>query len=65
MEERGGGEFPRNYDVRELYYCTRTGLIAGGTCPTGALGYYKSTNVPAMCPGNHAVIETREQTEME
>jgi penicillin-binding protein 1A len=65
MEERGGGEFPRNYDVRELYYCTRTGLIAGGTCPTGALGYYKSTNVPAMCPGNHVVIETREQTEME
>ncbi len=45
--------FPANNDVRELYYCTKTGLIASGTCPTGSVGYYKSTNIPAICSGVH------------
>ncbi|MCL2055118.1 MAG: transglycosylase domain-containing protein [Oscillospiraceae bacterium] len=53
MEEAGGGSFPSNPDVRELYFCSNTGLIASGSCPTGGLGYYKSTNVPSMCSGNH------------
>ncbi len=42
-------EFATNSDVLELYYCTNTGLIASGSCPTGNIGYYKSTNVPTVC----------------
>lgn len=42
-------EFPECETVKELYYCVNTGFIASGSCPTGAVGYYKSTNVPAVC----------------
>ena len=35
--------------IKELYYCSNTGLIASGSCPTGNKGYYKSTNVPPIC----------------
>lgn len=45
--------FPECSDVQELYYCAKTGLLASGTCPTSSVGYYKSTNIPAMCSGNH------------
>jgi penicillin-binding protein 1A len=46
--------FPECDDVQELYYCTNTGLLANGTCPTGDIGYYKSTNIPEMCSVNHS-----------
>lgn len=52
-EAEEGKEFPECQDVRELYYCTKTGLLASGTCPTGSIGYYKSTNIPEMCSGHH------------
>ncbi|MBD5141622.1 MAG: peptidoglycan glycosyltransferase [Ruminococcus sp.] len=52
-EKEEGKEFPECQDVRELYYCTKTGLLASGTCPTGSIGYYKSTNIPEMCSGHH------------
>lgn len=52
-EAEEGKEFPECAEVQELYYCTATGLLASGTCPTGSVGYYKSTNIPAMCAGNH------------
>lgn len=45
--------FPECSDVQELYYCAKTGLLASGTCPTSSVGYYKSTNIPAMCSGKH------------
>lgn len=48
-EEGTKKEFPECEAVKELYYCANTGLIASGSCPTGAVGYYKSTNVPAVC----------------
>ena len=41
--------FPECDTVKELYYCVNTGLIASGSCPTGSIGYYKSTNVPPIC----------------
>lgn len=47
--------FPECSDVQELYYCTETGLLASGTCPTGSVGYYKSTNIPEVCSGHHDV----------
>ena len=52
-EAEPGKEFPECQEVQELYYCTNTGLLASGTCPTGSIGYYKSTNIPEICPGNH------------
>ena len=52
-EAEEGKEFPECQDVQELYYCTKTGLLASGTCPTGSIGYYKSTNIPDMCSGHH------------
>lgn len=52
-EAETGKEFPECTSVKELYYCTKTGLLASGTCPTGAVGYYKSTNIPPMCDGKH------------
>lgn len=53
-ENEAGKEFPECGDVRELYYCTKTGLLASGTCPTGSIGYYKSTNIPEMCSGHRS-----------
>ncbi|MGN0665311.1 MAG: transglycosylase domain-containing protein [Huintestinicola sp.] len=42
-------EFPKNDKVKELYYCSNTGLIASSGCPTYNIGYYKSDNVPPVC----------------
>ena len=56
-ENEDGKEFPECQEVQELYYCTITGLLASGTCPTGATGYYKSTNIPPLCSGNHKTAE--------
>jgi penicillin-binding protein 1A len=50
--------FPTCDDVVELHYCTKTGLIASGTCPTGNVGYYKKSNIPATCSGKHAETTT-------
>lgn len=49
-------------DVQEYYYCTKTGLLASGTCPTSSKGYYKSTNIPAVCSGNHKEDEDEKKT---
>lgn len=38
--------FPECSTVRELYYCSNTGMVAGSNCPRGGTGYYKSTNAP-------------------
>ena len=39
--------------VKELEYCTKTGLIAGDNCYSRATGYYKQTNIPTVCDGSH------------
>lgn len=52
-EAEEGKTFPECEDVQELYYCTKTGLLASAKCPTGTVGYYKSSNIPAMCSGVH------------
>ena len=58
-ENEKGKEFPKNEDVKELYYCTVTGLIAGPNCPKSeAPGYYKPSNIPATCDGNHTGVAT-------
>lgn len=51
-------DFPNDTDVLELYYCTITGEIAGPNCPTSAeVGYYKPSNVPPTCSGDHSGVE--------
>lgn len=47
-------EFPANGNVREMSYCTITGKLAGQSCPS-AVGYYKPSNVPNICFGDHSV----------
>ncbi|MBR6872020.1 MAG: transglycosylase domain-containing protein [Ruminococcus sp.] len=39
--------------VVEAKYCTRTGLLAGNSCTSTGIGYYKQTNLPATCSGYH------------
>ncbi len=40
-------EAPKN--VISAYYCTATGMLATDACPKTDVGYYKSTNIPAVC----------------
>jgi penicillin-binding protein 1A len=49
-------EFVPDADVVERYFCTQTGLLAGPGCPTGDKGYYKISNLPAVCSGNHTAL---------
>lgn len=42
-------EFELSDSVKELKYCTSTGLIAGSKCPSTQVGYYKSDNIPEVC----------------
>ena len=47
-----GKVFPQNTNVKELYYCTISGKIAGATCPKSEMpGYYKPSNIPEVCDG--------------
>lgn len=46
-------EFPSVSSVVRRDYCTETGLIAGSNCTNTATGYYKRTNIPATCSGEH------------
>ena len=46
-------EFTPSSMVVEREYCTVTGLIAGSNCEDTAIGYYKKTNIPATCSGDH------------
>lgn len=59
--------FPSNSNVKELYYCANTGMIASGLCPTGAKGYYKPSNIPPVCTSCGAkpsqTVTTQAQTE--
>ena len=44
-------------------YCTETGLIAGSRCASVAVGYYKRTNIPGTCSGNHKLTELDKEIE--
>ena len=39
--------------VRELRYCTETGLLASNACTSTDIGYYRPSNVPTFCSGDH------------
>ena len=42
--------------VVEKRYCTMTGLLASNKCSETAIGYYRESNIPAYCNGDHAEI---------
>lgn len=46
-------EFSMPDTVKELKYCKSTGLIAGRNCYNTDVGYYKDSNIPETCSGNH------------
>lgn len=49
--------FASTSSVVKREYCTSTGLIAGRNCSDTAIGYYKKTNIPATCSGEHGKSE--------
>ena len=52
-ENEKNHDFKMPATVKELKYCTKTGLIAGNYCWSTDVGYYKQTNVPEVCNGQH------------
>ena len=51
-------EFSSVNSVVRREFCTETGLIAGSNCEKTSTGYYKRTNIPATCSGEHIVDPT-------
>lgn len=37
----------------ERKYCTETGLLASSSCHSTDIGYYRASNIPSYCSGNH------------
>lgn len=51
-------EFESTSSVVQREYCEVTGLIAGSNCTDTLTGYYKRTNIPATCSGEHLIDDT-------
>ena len=47
-------DFPMADGVVQRSYCTESGLLAGASCPSTAVGYYKADDLPAACNYNHS-----------
>ena len=45
--------FKTSSSVVTREYCTETGLVAGNNCSSTSTGYYKRTNIPGICSGDH------------
>ena len=55
--------FPTSAGVVERRYCTQSGLFAGGSCPSTAVGYYRADDLPATCNYSHsAAPQSTEET---
>ena len=39
--------------VVERSYCTQSGLLASGSCPSTAVGYYRADDLPDVCNYSH------------
>ena len=46
-------KFTPDATVEERQYCTDTGLLASTNCQNTAVGYYRKSNIPGFCSGNH------------
>lgn len=45
--------FPKSDGVVERSYCTQSGLLASGSCPSTAVGYYRAEDLPDVCNYAH------------
>lgn len=45
--------FKESTGVVQRQYCTETGLVAGSNCTSTSTGFYKRTNIPGVCSGEH------------
>ena len=45
--------FPTSDGVVERAYCTQSGLLAGSSCPSTAVGYYRADDLPDTCTYSH------------
>ena len=45
--------FPTSDGVVERRYCTQSGLLAGASCPSTAVGYYRADDLPDTCTYSH------------
>ncbi len=46
--------FPKSDGVVERSYCTQSGLLASGSCPSTAVGFYRADDLPAVCNYAHS-----------
>ncbi len=46
-------KFTPDTSVLERRFCTETGLIASAKCTSTDVGYYRKSNIPEYCSGNH------------
>lgn len=46
-------KFNADSSVVEMKYCTETGLLASSQCKDTAIGYYRKSNIPTFCSGDH------------
>ena len=46
-------KFTPEATVEERQYCTDSGLLASTNCQNTAAGYYRKSNIPEFCSGNH------------
>ena len=56
-------QFTDDEDVEVLEFCTITGDLAGDDCTETAYGWYKPSNIPPECDGDHDVNNTDEDEE--
>ena len=58
-------QFRDNTNVEVLEFCTITGDLAGEDCTTTSYGWYKPSNIPDVCNGDHDVNKTEEDQQDE
>ena len=49
-------KFVPDPSVVEKRYCTKTGLLATNKCSSTDIGYYRESNLPDFCTGDHEAI---------
>ena len=51
-------DFEFGGDAVQRTYCTRTGKLAGNSCTSTSVGWYRVDAIPDRCPGGHVVEQT-------
>lgn len=56
-------KFTPDSSVVEKRYCTMTGLLATNKCESTDIGYYRASNLPSYCNGDHKTIRAQIRAE--